>query len=292
MKNAMPYNERISWDDVAKLPDFSRIYTEAVKKAGIWKHLEKLYSLKLLDKPARILDMGGGSGTLGILLEKEFGPLAEYTNVDCDKQELEKSPGRRLHGSYTHLNELLGEEEFDYVFCLSPSDNSGISRAAINSMIRDGQGADPFGTDLVSMTREADYNSRQLKSYLILLNAAFSVANGGMFIRGGFIPKDALKGTKEKLNELGFQLYEEDHLKLSRDACRMVVSFDVQNSGETLSPSELERVALFYEQRFMLATFVKAKGTNKIRLLKKIDDASRRFAEHHSYLEVQDRFWG
>ena len=101
--------DRISYDDLVKLPDFNRIYIVAIEKAGIWKKLETLDSQGTLNRPLKILDMGGGVGTLGTLLGTEFGPFVEYINVDTDTITLEKSPGRRVHGSYTDLPKLFGE---------------------------------------------------------------------------------------------------------------------------------------------------------------------------------------
>ncbi len=270
---------RISYDDLVRLPDFRRLYTIAIEKAGLWKRLEALDGQGSLSQPLRILDMGGGVGTLGTLLETEFGPFVEYTNVDTDITALGKSPGRRAHGSYTNLPELLGEEEFDYVFCLNLEDRTRLSQYTIDNMRRGGQGDGFFGTDLVSMTADAAYASRQLEGYLVLLNAALVVAQGGMFIRGGIIPKDALKGTKDELAKVGFQTSEDEQLPLDMKTSRLWVRYDLQFIGGKLAPSQLEKAAQTYMQNFRLATFSKKRNEDKGKILDKINEVSSQLSE-------------
>ena len=284
MKYRTSLTDRISYDDLVKLPDFNRIYIVAIEKAGIWKKLETLDSQGTLNRPLKILDMGGGVGTLGTLLGTEFGPFVEYINVDTDTITLEKSPGRRVHGSYTDLPKLFGEGEFDYVFCLNLEDRSKLSQHTIDNMRRDGQGDRFFGTDLVSLTAGAAHKSRQLNGYLVLLNAALVVAQGGIFIRGGIIPNDALKGTKDELTKLDFQHYEDEQLPLSRETGRMMTEYDLQFAGETLSPSKLEKVAQTYMQNFRLATFGRKRKCDKGKIRGKINEASNRLSELHSFI--------
>ena len=290
--NRNPLTDKVSYDNLVELPDFNRIYTVAIEKAGIWKKLETLDSQGILNQPLKILDMGGGIGTLGRLFESEFGPYLEYVNVDIDSESLIKSPGKSVHGSYTNLHKLLGEEEFDYVFCLNLEDRTKLNQHTIENMRRDGQEDEFLGTDLVSMYIAADYNCRQINGYLVLLNAALVVTHGGMFIRGGVIPKDALNGTKDELAKLGFQSFEDEQLALSMETGRIMLDYDLQFAGKTLSPSQLEKFAQTYVQNFRLTTFGKKGRKNKEKTRNKITEASNRLSELYLFIETQERFWG
>lgn len=281
----------VNWEDISKRKDFHNLYNTAIEKTEMWGYLETLDNQGTL-RPIRILDMGGGTGALGVLLDREFGPFVEYVNVDTDKQALEKSPGRKVYGTYTDLPKLIGEEEFDYVFCLNLEDKTRISQSTIDSMRRNGQGDGIFGIDLVSMTINNAYKARQLNGYIVLLNAASMISYGGMFIRGGVMPKDALKGTKDELIKLGFQSGTDVQLDLTMDTSRMMARFDIESAGENLSSHQLEKVALTYAQNFRLTTFTKIRrNANKKRLRERISDASNRLSDFYSHLEVQERFW-
>ena len=235
--------------------------------------------------------MGGGVCTLGTLLAKEFGPFVDYTNIDTDKAVLEKSPGMVVHGSYTNLAKLFGEQEFNYVFCLNLEDRSRLNQRTIDNMRRDGQGDGFFGGDLVSVTSDAAYGIRQINGYLVLLNAALVVANDGKFIRGGVIPTDALKGTKDELAKLGFQPSEDERVPLSMETSRLWARYDLQFVGGTLQGSQLEKVAQTYAQNFRLAVFERKKEANKGQIRGKIVEASNRLSKLHSFVEAQERFW-
>ena len=80
-----------------KSPEFKDLSRTNVMQAPYGRALD-LLEVKNLPKGSVFLDIGGGYGTVGKILEDKCGNNVKYVNVDTDMQALRTSPGNRVAG--------------------------------------------------------------------------------------------------------------------------------------------------------------------------------------------------
>ena len=285
----------VTFDVISKTPEFRGAYREAVHVAGLnWEVIEASYKR---DRDVKVLDLGGGSGTLGDILSAEFGPMVEYVNFDINPKDLERSKGRKIQGDYTSLGRIIGAEEFDFVFALNIyNPPPPVSKRTYDAMAADGHGLSKRRglfciPTLADHTIEAEATAANSYERLVLLNQILATSPQGVLVRGNIIFRDPLEGLKKYMEDYGFSHLETASMPLSRELAEWWASYDtfgsVEANGIKIPLADIQQ----YQKGWKAVAFKRGRPINKDKLTKKIEEAHREQKEARSFLETQARFW-
>jgi hypothetical protein len=278
-----------TFENIAEKPDFRKLYTTAIELAGIWDRIETLDLEGSLNKTLKVLDLGGGTGTLGSMLAGKCDPIVEYVNVDTVESALQLSTGRKVHGSYTNLSDLLGGEKFDYVFALNIyTPHSKTCSHILKQIAKRAQDA----SRIMENIKKLAYIMDLLYERMVLLNAALSVTDDGKFVTGGVIPRALCEAIASTLEDYGMQSSSHALVNLGIDSARQFARLDLQDIGENPSPNDFEGIALAYLQNFRIAVFDKTRSIKDARIIDRIKQTSEQYSQLSSYISAQAQFWG
>ena len=278
-----------TFEQIAEKSDFRKLYTTAIEQAGIWDRIEALDREGSLDKTLKVLDLGGGTGTLGSILAGKYDPFVEYVNVDTVESALQLSTGRKVHGSYTNLSDLLGGEKIDYVFALNIyTPHSKVSSHILRQIEKHGQDASRSMENI----RKNAYVMDLLYERMVLLNAVLSVTDDGKFVQGGVIPKHLCEAIANMLEGYGMQASSYALVNLGIDSARQFAKLDLHDIGENPLTNDFERIALAYSQNFRVAVFDKTRSViEDATVIDRIKQTSEQYSQLSSYLSAQAQFW-
>lgn len=286
-----------TFDVVAKQQGFRKAYTESIRVAGIdWQAVEASYEKGM---PIKVLDLGGGSGTLGDLLIGTFGSLVEYTNVDTAKAELDKSKGRRVNGTYTDLRKTLPGEEFDFVFALNTFNPlSPVSQRTYKAMDADGNGLSDrsffpllLPPSIADITMETEAAASAQYERLVLLNQILAATPQGVVIRGAIMFRNELKGLEKFMKGYGFVHLETASVSLDLECAKNWALYDSYGTAEPNGRKPPQALVQQYQTGWKAIAFKRGRLINKDRLAEKIDEENEKEAKARSFLETQARFW-
>lgn len=117
-----------AFTEIARLEGMQRVYQVVVGKMNPTAHPD------FLQRPVKVLDIGGGTGEVGKLLKlscevkvgtlcpEDFAQVVDYVNLDTDRHALAQSVGRAVHGSIASMFDIFKDEEpFDYILNINPN---------------------------------------------------------------------------------------------------------------------------------------------------------------------------
>lgn len=275
--------EQISSSEVAR-----PMYQAVVSEMDIESHPA------FATRSVKILDMGGGSGTVGKIVKQqceaffgpmsqtEFGSLVDYVNIDLDRTSLAKSPGRTINQSLTDSYNILGvEQPFDFVLCINQI------KPAIPYPFQELAGRNVPAEIKRSIVDDSSQVASSF-SRITLINAALLLQENGKYIQSGFMDKITFEGIHAYVKSarlwLAFessQIVElDDHLK------DLFVGVDTNKKPGSRSFEKLK--AIYAQYRIITTRMTGAR--NRERLGSLLDKQLQAVNELMNFLEAQDRF--
>lgn len=190
--------------------DFAQLYELALRMANPRQHPD------FLKRPLDVLDIQGGNGILGRLLQRDLEDRVIYTNADTDEELLKQTPGRALICDTNFLSWKLKDSRFDYIFCLNHDDHIWLPYFADTE--------NPFSDNYVNLDA-----IKGLISAIQLLQVAVYLKMGGSYIRGGVITDDNISAFAKYFeeNKTGIELKATETLQLSDETARAFASYDI-----------------------------------------------------------------
>lgn len=202
--------------------DFAQLYEVAVRLSNPKQHVD--YG----KRPLNVLDIQGGNGIVGRLLQRDLEDRVNYTNVDKDEDVLKQSPGITLKADSNFLRAKLGDDKFDYIFCLNHDTYVWIPYFADTK--------NPFAEQYVDVER-----IKGLMTTIQLLQVAIYLRKGGAFIKGGLMIDENLEAFAKFFQDFGtgIELKDTETLPpLSEKTARDLTSYDTRRIiGYGLDPA-------------------------------------------------------
>ena len=241
-------------------------------------------------RPIKVLDLGGGNGIIGSLLkqqleesqgplsENEFSSLIDYVNVDIDRKELAKSPGRKIHGNVVHLyDQLKTEPRFDFVLSVN------WFKPIINVSTL-------YSSQQRRMAIESSQDNIQTNiQRAILLSTALLLWNGGKFVFSGFVDQETFDGIETYVDrqQLGLVIEPGKRVELNEDTKNLFVQLD---TGMEPSDENFSKIKQFYPSYRQFTMRKDRIGGGRQRLMELLKRATETHDQSLEFLQFEDRF--
>lgn len=244
--------------------DFARIYETALRLANLREH--SAFPERKLD----VLDIQGGNGILGRLLQRDLEGRVNYINIDNDGESLKQSPKSTLKADSNFLSSKVEPSGFDYIFRLNPDSHVWIPYFADTE--------NPFSDNYVDIK-----SIKGLITAISLLQVGVFLRNGGIFVESGPLTEDNIDTFSKFLKDrgTGIQLKEVRNIGISHQAAIAFAEYDTRRISwyelnpetrgyEKLSEQKIQRIAEVGSKDYRiqkLAVFSKTakSDTDKIR---------------------------
>jgi len=193
--------------------DFARIYEVALRLANLREHFA--FPERKLD----VLDIQGGNGILGRLIQRDLEGRINYTNIDNEGESLKQYPKFTLKADSHFLSSKVEPSGFDYVFCLNHDSHVWLPYFADTENV--------FSDNYVDVT-----SIKGLITAIHLIQIGVFLRNGGIFVESGPLTEDNINAFSNFLNEMGtgIQLKEIKDLVISHQAATAFAEYDVRRS--------------------------------------------------------------
>lgn len=250
-----------------------------------------------LTRPIKVLDLGGGNGNVGLLLQQQcetilgplsgddFGSVIDYVNVDLDSGALAQSPGRTLHTDISQsYAKLHSEDPFDFVLSINPS--PATHRYTTRELDRIGIPDDMFNPIRGILLGSAE----QMRNYLAritLISAASLLQGDGRYIWSGFIGNNSLEGTAHFIRQsnLGLRVERNEQVNLDEMVRKLFVKIDTEKKRG----KAFEKLMTLYSTYRLVVMRIKGLQ-DKVGLVATLDKEVNEYRELSSYCEAQERF--
>ncbi|HEY5600844.1 MAG TPA: hypothetical protein VIK81_02020 [Patescibacteria group bacterium] len=278
----------VEFEQIAGSEAAAPMYRTVVSELDIENHSSFLF------RPIKVLDLGGGTGTIGDVmkgqLEESFGPLSpaelvmlvDYVNIDENLTALSKSPGRTVHtGISRAYHEVGAEDPFDFV--LSVNAKPSIPAFTFNDAKRNNA-----PSEIVRLVGTSPKAIGETLARISLISTALVLQEGGKYIHLGFMEKGTLDGIVAYIREngLGLRLEKDEKIELPDQVRDMFVEVD---TGKKPGSRSFEKVRATYKDYRLMVMRMK-QAPDKQRLKGLLDEEVRNYRSWTSFCEVQDRF--
>ena len=220
---------RIEFEKIASAEGSKLIYQGVLGAMDIPQHPD------FGKRPIKILDLGGGNGIIGSLLKQQLeelrGPLSDseldslvdYVNVDTDRRELDKSPGRTFDKDIDDIySELENEPPFDFVLSINPRPRMlRYPDETLRYTSWDFQCQLGYAQDCITGGMQR----------IVLATASLVLKDGGKFLFSGFTgDEDVVEGTAQYAKEpaLGLFLEKNTSLDIDEETKELFAIFDTK----------------------------------------------------------------
>lgn len=278
---------------IAQSESMQRAYQEVVDKINPTAHPD------FLERPIKVLDIGGGTGEVGLRLKNacetvlgnltpdDFAAVVDYVNLDIDQDTLRDSIGRPFHSSVANAYLFLQDEDpFDFCLSINPApkvktytqadlDRIGIPRE--HGFIRE------------NMNEASRFIAGQLAK-MTLISAALLLAADGTFIQMGVISESTVQGIASASREaqLGLRIRASEKVELDEEVALQMVELDSRHK----TGKKVKETVEFYRRNYRMLTIVQTGQINRPVAIEKFNTSLTEFADLASYQEAQERFWG
>lgn len=281
--------------EIALSEGMQRVYAGVADKINLTAHPE------FLARPIKVLDICGGVGVVGGLLQKQcqdmlgeltpsdFAELVDYVNVDIDPEVLTHSPGRTRWMSSDYVFENFRTEvPFDYVLGLNQ--NPLAPQYSAQQLDRMGLKDEFMGNPIRMNLMNATSVVRGLSITAALIGTAMLLRKGGLYLWSGFIGEDSFTATSRILEKfgLGLRIVSDEYIQLDENTLDSFVACDTgKKKGK-----QFDRTKEEYRKIYRLVT-MQAKGVSSEASAQAVlAETIKKISERANDCELQERFWG
>lgn len=278
--------------EIAQTESMQKVYGMVIDRINPQAHPE------FLQRPIRVLDIGGGAGEVGKLLKssceaalgslngEEFDGVVDYVNLDVDRHALAGSVGRVVYGSMERMLGIFGNEKpFDYILNLNP--NPEVTEYTPERLNQMGITRDYVGI------RENLLNSTYIiKSHLtsiVLIGSALLLREGGQYIHAGFVLDDFVRSLMEasRSSRLGFKIQKDEVVTLDENTVKLFVELDTGFKKGKLFDEAVKQ----YSRMYRLVALEQTGRINRETAVESLGKEIVEYSKWINYCQAQERFW-
>lgn len=257
-----------------------------------------------LNRPMKVLDIGGGTGiignqlklslseSLGELTGEDFAQVVDYVNLDTDRDALtQSSVGRTFWRNAAYMyDDLRNETPFDYILYINANPVAKVYTPEILDRMGIEDGLFGYSSELRAILLQSPHQIRGYMARITLMGAALLLQEFvGQFIHVGFTTDDVMQGMTQTSRKygLGLEIASDEKIEIDEETAKLFVEVD---TGSKRGERFKELVEL-YQNNYRLLLFKQTGLPTRSALTAHLTNQVKEYRDWVNSCEAQERFW-